>query len=72
VSVGIDIPFPLVDLGDATRLSKQRLHARRKTPEVKAAKGAVVEKHASRRKAIKAPQRGPDSGAVQQQLGFDF
>lgn len=66
------LPQPLVDLASATREAKQRLHALRQTPEVKAGKAAVIEKHASRklpaaRKSAKAASR-PGS----QQLGFDF
>jgi deoxyribodipyrimidine photo-lyase len=41
-------PLPLVDLAAATRVAKTRLHARRAQPEVRAAKAAIVEKHASR------------------------
>ena len=49
VMVGKDIPKPIVDLTLATRQAKDRLHARRKQPDVRAAKAAVIEKHASRR-----------------------
>jgi len=49
VMVGKDIPMPIVDLTLATRQAKDRLHARRKQPDVRAAKAAVIEKHASRR-----------------------
>jgi deoxyribodipyrimidine photo-lyase len=49
VTVGKDIPMPIVDLTLATRRAKDRLHARRKQPDVRAAKAAVIEKHASRR-----------------------
>jgi deoxyribodipyrimidine photo-lyase len=40
---------PVVDLAQATREAKRLLHSRRQTDEVKAAKKAVVEKHASRK-----------------------
>jgi deoxyribodipyrimidine photo-lyase len=43
------IAQPVVDLAQATREAKQRLHSRRQTDEVKAAKKAVVDKHASRK-----------------------
>jgi deoxyribodipyrimidine photo-lyase len=53
VFVGSDmdsaLPEPLVDLAQATREAKQLLHSRRQTDEVKAAKKAVVDKHASRK-----------------------
>ncbi len=80
VFVGSDmdsaLPEPVVDLAQATREAKQRLHSRRKTDEVKAAKKAVVDKHASRknwgtnkRSRSTATHRGQDT---QTQLGFDF
>jgi deoxyribodipyrimidine photo-lyase len=43
------LPEPVVDLAQATREAKQLLHSRRQTDEVKAAKKAVVDKHASRK-----------------------
>ncbi len=76
VVVGSDIAHPVVNLAQATREAKQQLHSRRQTDEVKAAKKAVVDKHASRknwgtqkpkRKAV--PSATP---ATKQQLGFDF
>ncbi len=72
VTVGGEIPTPVVDLSDATRTAKQRLHTRRKTPEVKAAKEAVVEKHASRLRPVGARKRAPAPQPSPQQLGFDF
>jgi deoxyribodipyrimidine photo-lyase len=63
---------PVVDLATATRESKQRLHARRQTSDVKAGKKAVIDKHASRKimhpRKRASPQQPPDK----QQLGFDF
>ncbi len=72
MQTGADITQPLVELAQATREAKQRLHARRQNDEVKAGKKAVVEKHASRkilgqRKSAAAPHE-----AAKQQLGFDF
>jgi len=76
VRVGVDIPQPLVDLAQATREAKARLHARRAEPAVKAAQAGVVERHASRR------QLGPGGASRQTewrgapkdspQLGLDF
>lgn len=43
-----DIPLPLVDLDEALRSAKARLHARRADPDVRAAKQAIVHRHASR------------------------
>jgi len=50
VRVGHDIAQPLVDLDTATRLAKTRVHALRAQDGVRAAKAAIVEKHASRQK----------------------
>ena len=66
------IVIPQVDLAIATRESKSRLHALRKTQEVRAGKEAVVEKHASRktlRRPTKAKSAKFDS---EKQLGFNF
>ncbi len=49
VRVGDDIPVPPVDLATALRQAKDRLHALRRQPAVKAAQAAVVDKHGSRR-----------------------
>ena len=46
---GSTLAEPVVDLAQATRETKQLLHSRRQTDEVKAAKKAVVDKHASRK-----------------------
>ncbi len=51
VSVGRDIPAPLVDLTSATKVAKARMHALRAQETVRAAKAAIVEKHGSRRGA---------------------
>lgn len=48
VRVGVDIPVPLVDLAQATREAKARVHALRAQPAVRAARGAIVDKHGSR------------------------
>ena len=49
LTVGVDVPEPVVDLAEATRTAKAALHARRADPDVKAGKKAVVDKHASRK-----------------------
>jgi deoxyribodipyrimidine photo-lyase len=79
VHVGVDIAHPVVDLTLATREAKQRLHSRRQNSDVKAAKQAVVDKHASRQtwgQTSRKPSstRKPTSrpAAAAQQLGFDF
>jgi len=80
IFVGSDTPSalvqPVVDLAQATREAKQRLHSRRQTDEVKAAKKAVVDKHASRKNwgsRSATSRRSPaPTKAEKQQLGFDF
>lgn len=66
-------PLPLVDLAQATRLAKDRLHSLRRTPAVRAAKAAIVEKHASRKMsavATRARQAKPAADKRQMAL-FD-
>jgi deoxyribodipyrimidine photo-lyase len=75
---------PVVDLTQATREAKQLLHSRRQTDEVKAAKKAVIDKHASRQNwgTRAGPRRTPsrkatraatdNTQAAKAQLGFDF
>lgn len=63
---------PIVDLASATRASKQRLHARRQTPDVIAGKKAVVDKHASR-KTVHSRKKALNRQRINEsQLGFDF
>jgi deoxyribodipyrimidine photo-lyase len=80
------LPEPVVDLAQATREAKQLLHSRRQTDEVKAAKKAVIDKHASRKNWGTRTGAGADSTpsrkatrasanhtqAAKAQLGFDF
>ena len=68
----IGITQPLVDLATATRTSKQQLHARRQTTEVKAGKRAVIEKHASRKTLHSRKKASMTQTADTQQIGFDF
>lgn len=65
------ITHPVVDLQEATREAKQRLHARRKNTDVQAAKKAVIEKHASR-KTLSRRSAASKPTAAKLQLGFDF
>ena len=67
----LEITPPIVDLAIATRESKQRLHARRQTTEVKAAKKTIIEKHSSR-KTMHSRKKALNAQASEQQLGFDF
>ena len=69
VQVGVDIARPLVDLEAATREAKALLHARRAQPEVRAAKAAIVEKHASRKRSAPVRARpGPPKDPGQASL----
>ena len=81
VRVGQDIAVPPVELLDALRVSKARLHALRRQPAVRAAKTAVVERHGSRRgmpgasrdargEEKPAPRRKPAAPATQMSLDF--
>ncbi len=67
---------PVVDLAQATREAKQLLHSRRQTDEVKAAKKAVIDKHASRKnwgtRSATSRRSKASTQADKQQLGFDF
>ncbi len=63
---------PLVDLSIATRHAKTRLHDRRRQPEIKQGKGAVVEKHASRRHSEGRRPRSGSSDRSSAQLSLDF
>jgi deoxyribodipyrimidine photo-lyase len=81
VTVGVEIPEPLVDLAEATRTAKAALHARRADPEVKAGKKAVIDQHASRKTSNSAPRRQGQAANKRPQaantppstqLGFDF
>ena len=72
VQTGTGILQPVVELAQATREAKQRLHARRQNAEVKAGKKAVVDKHASRKPTVQRKSAAPPNEAAKQQLGFDF
>jgi len=67
-----EIVTPLVDLAMATKTAKHRVHERRRDPEVKAGKKAVVDKHASRQglRSKKKPAKAQTTDT--QQMGFDF
>jgi deoxyribodipyrimidine photo-lyase len=79
---GQDIIEPIVQLASATQQAKQLLHSRRQQPEVKQAKLAVVEKHASRKNFNHTTGKNKTSSKKSaelsnachnsSQLGFDF
>jgi len=76
VMVGEHIAAPLVDLEPATRSAKQRLHALRAEPAVRAAKAAIVEQHGSRlahgtrQRRTKAHSKQTAAPMQQQMLDF--
>ncbi len=77
VIVGEDIPLPLVDLEEATKEAKARLYALRADAAVRAARGAIVDKHASRKRppaAIGKSQRATATTppATSPQLTLEF
>ena len=87
LQVGSDIPWPVVDLKEATRVAKQRLYERRQRDEVRAGQQAVIERHASRKnwrmeaetpsKPRRSVRHRSDQARHTQtdpsaQLGFDF
>ncbi len=74
LTVGVDIPLPLVNLDDALRTAKTRLHGRRAQPEVRADVQAVVRKHGSRTFRDGRPRRGKATTkpAATAQLSLDF
>lgn len=66
------IATPVVDLALATRESKSKLHALRKTHAVRAGNEAVVDKHASRKPLRRSTQGKSAKLVSEQQLGFNF
>jgi deoxyribodipyrimidine photo-lyase len=69
LTLGKDLPVPLVDLERATRWAKQRLHERRRQPEVQAGNAEVIAKHASQRDSRQAGTKRKPSRS---QLSLDF
>ena len=83
ITLGYEIPIPLVDLEFATREAKAKLFAIRGQAEVRAGKSAVVKKHGSRSRNVKPSKRDSNKRKPQDevsiidvietpQLGFDF
>lgn len=70
VRVGHDIAQPLVDLDQATRAAKARVHGLRAQAPVRAAKAAIVQKHGSRVHRDSGPRRKATAHPQQQTLDF--
>ena len=70
VRVGRDIAEPLVDLEQATRAAKARVHGLRAQTPVRAAKAAIVQKHGSRLHRDGGPRRKATAHPQQQTLDF--
>ncbi len=72
-----DLPYPLVELEDALRNARARVHAVRALPEVQAAAAAIVTRHGSRvnrdGRAAGGPRRKrPTAEAEQPQMSLRF
>ena len=69
-----DIPVPLVNLEEALRRAKSRVHARRAEPDVREAKRAIVQRHGSRARpsgsATRRSSHQPSAPEQQMSLGF--
>ena len=72
IKPGLELAPPIVDLATATRESKHKLHALRKTTEVRKGKEAVIEKHASRKTLPRTTKAKATKTNPEQQLGFNF
>ena len=70
--VGKDIPEPLVDIAIATKVSKNRLHARRNLSDVRAGKKSVIDKHASRAKRTERERTKVKAKDTSSQLTLEF
>jgi len=75
VTLGKDLPMPIVDFSRATREAKQRLFERRAQPQVRAAKPAIVKKHGSRKQLesrLTGARTGRSKAPDTHQLTLDF
>ncbi|QWE18319.1 cryptochrome/deoxyribodipyrimidine photo-lyase family protein [Polynucleobacter corsicus] len=72
IYVGKDIPQPIVDLAIATKISKDRLHARRNLSDVRAGKKNVIDKHASRAKMTDRKNSRVKTAEASPQLTLEF
>ena len=72
IEVGKVIPQPIVDIAIATKISKERLHARRNLSEVRAGKKTVIDKHASRAKRTDRKNSKAKTTEVSPQLTLEF
>ena len=72
IYVGKDIPQPIVEIAVATKLSKDRLYARRNLSEVRAGKKSVIDKHASRAKRTDRNNSRVKTTEASPQLTLEF
>jgi deoxyribodipyrimidine photo-lyase len=70
--VGKDIPKPIVDIGIATKISKDCLHTRRNLSEVRAGKKTVLDKHTSRSSRAEHKNSKVKTKDISPQLTFEF
>jgi deoxyribodipyrimidine photo-lyase len=66
------IVTPLIDLAATIRQAKQRIHERRRDPEVKEGQKAVIDKHASRQGFRKSKKPSTEVASRDKQMGFEF
>ena len=72
IYMGKDIPQPIVDITIATKVSKDRLHARRNLSDVRAGKKSVIDKHASRAKRTERKSSKVKTTEASPQLTLEF
>ena len=77
VTVGVDLPLPVVDLELATREAKKKMHILKGTPEVKQINSKVLKRHGSKStmKSSKTTNRKAEKAistkhALQQSFNF--
>ena len=63
---------PLTDLASATRIAKNRIHERRREPDVIEGKKAVIDQHTSRQFSRKRQRSTTAKVSNEKQMGFDF
>jgi len=72
INVSKDFPQPIVDIASATKISKDRLYARRNLSEVRAGKKSIIDKHASRAKITDRKSSKAKTLQVSPQLTLEF
>ena len=63
---------PLTDLASATRIAKNRIHERRREPDVIEGKKAVIDQHTSQQFSRKLQRSTTTKASNEKQMSFDF